>query len=110
VDSQNINAVISVFAKGQSPTIEYGLADSDMTVTHRGNIPARSPMKRGALFETPTFMQEILARISTMTGTGGPITFGQGLNSPKRELNQRGGTIDVIVKDTQFVALSADGR
>ena len=110
VDSQNINAVISVFTKGQSPTIEYGLADSEMTVTHRGNIPARSSMKWGALFETPAFTQEILARISAMPGTEKPITFGQGLNFPKRALNQRGGTIDVIVKDTQFVALTADGK
>jgi type I restriction-modification system DNA methylase subunit len=49
VDSQNINAVISVFTKGSSPIVEYGIADSEMTVTPRGKIPANSPMKWGAL-------------------------------------------------------------
>ena len=110
VTSQNINAVISVFTKGEETHIECGIADSDMTVTSRGTIAARSPIKWGHLMEMPQLMLTILSRISTWSENVKPISFGQGLNFPKRELNQRGANIDVIVKDARFVALSADGK
>ena len=110
VTSQNINAVISVFNKAEEAHIEYGLSDSEMNVTSQGTIVAKSPMKWGHLMEMPSFMLTILSRLSRVSESVKPISFGQGLNFPKRELNERGANIDVIVKDTRFVALSADGK
>ena len=110
VTSQNINAVISVFNKAEEAHIEYGLSDSEMNVTSQGTIVAKSPMKWGHLMEMPSFMLTILSRLSRVSESVKPISFGQGLNFPKRELNERGANIDVIVKDARFVALSADGK
>ena len=108
--SQNINAVITLFTKKSLQTIEYGVADRDMTVALRRNIEAKQTMKWGHLFCMPQFFADILLKMSADVGTGDTITFGQGLNFPKNELNRRGSSVPVIVKDSRFVAVSADGR
>ena len=108
--SQNVNAVITLFTKKSLQTIEYGVADRDMTVVLKRNIEAKQTMKWGHLFCMPQFFADILFKMSADVGTGDTITFGQGLNFPKNELNKRGSSVPVIVKDSRFVAVSADGR
>ena len=110
VKSQNINAVITAFTRDDAPEIEYGIADKDLNFTIQGTIPARSRMKWGHLLEMPSFLQEILAMMSAMSVASKPITFGQGLNFPLRDLNQSRADIDVIVKGAHFVALSGNGK
>ena len=108
--SQNINAVITLFTKKSLQTIEYGVADRDMTVALKRNIEAKQTMKWGHLFCMPQFFEDILLKMSADVGIGDTIAFGQGLNFPKNELNRRGASVPIIVKDSRFVAVSADGR
>ena len=108
--SQNINAIITIFIKDQLRNIEYGIANSNMEITSKRTIEAKQTMKWGHLFSMPQFYADILSKISAISGIGGTITFGQGINFPKRNLNEYGSDIPVIVKDAQFVAFSADGR
>ena len=110
VKSQNINAVITVFTKNQLQDIEYGVVNSAMEVVERRTIEARQTMKWGHLFSMPQFYAGVLAKLSATSRTGSTITFGQGINFPKRKLDEYGSNVPVIVKDAQFVALSADGR
>ena len=110
VKSQNINAVITVFTKNQLQDIEYGVVNSAMEIVERRTIEARQTMKWGHLFSMPQFYVDVLAKISATSRTGSTITFGQGINFPKRKLDEYGSNVPVIVKDAQFVALSADGR
>ncbi len=110
VKSQNINAVITVFTKNHLQDIEYGVVNSDMEVVERRTIEARQTMKWGHLFSMPQFYADVLAKVSATSGTGNTITFGQGINFPKRKLNEGDAKVPVIVKDAQFVAFSADGR
>ncbi len=108
--SQNINAVITIFLKGQLRNIEYGVANRDMAITSKRTIGARQTMKWGHLFSLPQFYADILSKISAISRTGSTITFGQGLNFPLKELNEFGTNVPVIVKDSPFVAFSTDGR
>ena len=108
--SQNINAIITIFIRDQLLNIEYGVANSNMAITLKRTIEARQTMKWGHLFSMPQFYADILSKISAISGIGSTITFGQGINFPKRNLNEYGSDIPVIVKDAQFVAFSADGR
>ena len=110
VKSQNINAVITVFTKNQLQDIEYGVVNSAMEVVERRTIEARQTMKWGHLFFMPQFYADVLAKLSATSRTGSTITFGQGINFPKRKLDEYGSNVPVIVKDAQFVAVSADGR
>ena len=110
ISSQNINAVITIFTKRKLREIEYGIADEDMKLTSRRSIVARQKMKWGHAFQMPLFLADILSRLSATEGTGGVISFGQGLNFPLRELDQHGSKVPVIVRDAQFLAANADGR
>ena len=110
VKSQNINAIITDFTQNQLQDIEYGIANSDMAITSRRTIEARQTMKWGHLFSMPPFYADVLSKISATSGTGSTITFGQGINFSKKDLNGHDSTVPVIVKDAQFVAFSADGR
>ena len=110
VESQNINAVITVFRKAAAEGIEYCLADGDMNIAPRGTIPANGPTKWGHAIAMPQSMAGILSRMSGLAHSESLVSFGQGLNFPKRELNQPGASIGVIVKDARFVSSVADGR
>ena len=109
-NSQNINAVITVFSKNFDDKIEYCIADANMAVTKNRTIVASQTMKWGHLFAMPQVLADILAELSAIAGNGSNTSFGQGLNFPLKDLNQPGADIPVIVKDTQFVADSADGK
>ena len=108
--SQNINAVITFFTAKSLRTIEYGVANSNMTVASIKNIKAKQIIKWGHLFSMPQFFEDILSKMSADAGTGNTITFGQGLNFPLRELNTVEAKVPVIVKTSNFVATSADGQ
>ena len=109
--SQNINAVITIFSKNRRlQNIEYGIANSDMEIISKRHIEAKQTMKWGHLFSLPQFFADILSKISANADTKNKITFGQGLNFPLHELNELGANVPVIVKDTQFVAVSANHK
>ena len=109
-NSQNINAVITVFSKSQHDHIEYGVADADMNIVSIQAIMAKQTMKWGHLLAMPEVLSETLSRLSALAEPTVGISFGQGLNFPLKDLNQPGASSLVIVKDTHFVATSADGR
>ena len=110
LESQNINAIITVFSKQRLRDIDYAIADSDMVITPARTIEARQTMKWGHLFSMPHFFADILARMSANASTKGVITFGQGINPSMSILDLPESNISIIVKDTQFVAVSADRR
>ena len=109
--SQNINAVITIFSKNRRlRNIEYGIANSDMEIISKRHIEAKQTMKWGHLFSLPQFFADILSKIAANAGTGNTITFGQGLNFPLHKLNELGANVPVIVKDAQFVVVSANEK
>ena len=110
LESQNINAIITVFSKQRLRDIEYAIADSDMVITPTRTIKAKQAMKWGHLFSMPQFYADILARMSANASAKGVITFGQGINPQMSILDLPESNISIIVKDTQFVAISADRR
>ena len=108
--SQNINAVITVFTKRHLESIEYGVADGDMSVATRRAIAAKQEMKWGHIFAMPSFYADIFTGISARPETKERVAFGQGLNFPLSRLDAPGAQIPVIVKDSRFVAFAADGK
>ena len=106
----NINAIISVFTRESLEAFEYGTADGELRVTMSKVITARNPMKWGHLVAMPQFVADILDRLSSLSKPTGSRSFGQGLNFPKTEINKRGASVDVILKDSGFAAFSADGK
>ncbi len=108
-NSQNINAVITVFSKILADNIEYSIADGDMTVTPSRAISAKHTMKWGHLFAMPQFFAETLSQLSAVSSKGSFVSFGQGLNFPLKNLDQCGASIPVIVRGARFVAHFADG-
>ena len=109
-ESQNINAVIAVFTKSLVEKIEYKIISDDMKDINRKTIMANHRMKWGHLFAMPKFFAEILSNFPSPTNASNVVSFGQGLNFPKQDLNQHGANIPIIVKAAQFVAFSTDGN
>ena len=110
VRSQNINAIITVFRRKLSETIEYGIADADMIITDKRRIRAKQSMKWGNVLSMPEFYAEILSDMSPDSRISDKIAFGQGLNFPLRQLNNSDSDVPIIVKSAQFVSVSADGK
>ena len=105
-----INAVVVVFGNRLLENIEYEIVDESMEKTTTKTFAARQTMKWGHLTAMPSFFIDMLTEMVGHAGTGGSVSFGQGLNFPLGELNQASSTEPVIVKDVNFVATSADGR
>ena len=80
-----------------------------MTVTPVRTIAAKQDMKWGHLFSMPPFYAHILDTLQLTSKKGNQFSFGQGLNFPKTELNDIRATVPVIVRDSSFVATTADG-
>ena len=110
VKSQNINAVITTFTTQTMENISYGVADNEMVVTMKYVVRAKQDMKWGYLFAMPEFFRDLLSRLSTKAHNKSIVTFGQGLNLPRKELDLPGAMIPIIDKAVEFVAKSADGR
>jgi len=107
--SQNINAVITIFLRKQLQNIEYGIANSGMSISEKRKVKARQTMKWGHLFSMPRFYEKILLKMRVEASNGSTITFGQGINPTKQELGAQGEGIPIIYKEApQFVAISAD--
>ena len=105
-----INAVVVVFGNQPQDHIAYEIVNDSMETTEAKTIEARHAMKWGHLAAMPRLFADMLAEMAGRAGTGGNVSFGQGLNFPLRELNQAGSIELVIAKDVNFVATSADGR
>ena len=105
-----INAVVAIFGKQLQEDVKYEIVDDRMEKTATRTFAARQTMKWGHLAAMPEFFVDMLSEMAVRAGAGSNITFGQGLNFPLKELNQTGSNQPVIVKDVQFVAVSADGR
>ena len=106
----NINAVISVFKRATLSEIEYCTADSHMVTTHKKSILAKNPLKWGHVLAMPSYFNDILTKLPAMVASTAEISFGQGVNVPKSELNASGATVDILVKEGGFVAQTADGK
>ena len=106
----NINAVISVFKRAPLSHIEYLTTNVDMVTTHNKSISANSPLKWGHAFAMPSYFGDILSKLSEKMGVPSGISFGQGVNIPKSQLNERGATIGILTKEAGFVAEVAGGK
>ena len=98
IEGPNINAVVTMFTKRVSRDIQYCVADSEMVVTTRASIRADHSMKWGHLFSMPPFYHEVLSTLHTRMDSESYITFGQGVNPTKRELNAPGARIPIVIK------------
>ena len=106
----NINAVISVFKRLSLSEIEYLTAKVDMVTTHNKSISANNPLKWGHACAMSPYFGDILSQLSEETGVASEISFGQGINIPKSQLNERGATIGILTKESEFVAEVAGGK
>ena len=109
-EGPNINAVITFFGKRKLQSIEYAIADSRMIVSTKRTIEAKQALKWGHIFAMPDFYARILSEMAAKADHHGVATFGQGINFPKKFLDNPGSRVPVIVKQTQFAAVSVDGR
>ncbi len=109
-ESQNINAIITIFSARKVPDIKYAIADSDMVIVSERTIAAKQLMKWGHLFSMPHFYGGILEKMSAKASAKRAVTFGQGVNPPLSRLDLPESNIPIIVKDVSFVAASADRR
>ena len=55
IQGPNINAIIALFSRQGNESIEYAVADAEMSVTPMRTIRARQEMKWGHLFAMPEF-------------------------------------------------------
>ena len=110
INSQNINAIITVFTNKRAEYIGYAVADADMTIDRKRTIKADQPLKWGSSVSMPEFYEEILSGMSPNSEIGEKISFGQGLNFRLSQLSDKESDLPIIVKSTPFVSLSADGK
>lgn len=110
IRSQNINTIITVFTREFAEDIEYGVANTDMIITDKRVIKAKQSMKWGNILSMPEFYAEILSKMSPNSHMNRLVSFGQGLNFPLNQLSNNDADLPIIVKSTQFVSVSVDGR
>ena len=111
-DSQgpNINAVIALFGRQPKASIEYSIADAEMTVTVLRSIRARQEMKWGHLFAMPEFFEKVLRKLKERENSSlkGRIRFGQGINVRKEMIDAPGANVPTLMESAHFVAKAAD--
>ncbi len=106
----NINAIIALFSLQDTRSIEYAIADVEMSVTPTRTIRARQEMKWGHVFAMPEFLEEILdlLRNGENRALRNNIKFGQGINVRKATINARGADVPTLLNSAHFVARVAD--
>ena len=111
-ESQNINTIITLFARELVEDIEYGVADANLIINDKKVIKSSQTMKWGHIFSMPEFYREILVKMRSETrmNIGDKISFGQGLNFPLSQLSADNSDLPIIVKSAQFIADFADKR
>ena len=109
-NSQNINAIITLFSRRIVEKMEYGIADNSMVISNKKMIKSDQLMKWGHIISMPDFYSEILSKIQKKSKVIRNISFGQGLNFPLSQLNDDNSNIPIIVKSAQFIAVSADNK
>ena len=111
-DSQgpNINAIIALFSRQGNESIEYAVADAEMSVTPMRTIRARQEMKWGHLFAMPEFLENILKELRRREDQTlrNRIQFGQGINVRKETINAPGANVPTLLESAHFVAMVAD--
>lgn len=108
--SQNVNTIITLFSKQTTEDFLFGVADEQMRIRSPKTIPSKHRMKWGHIIAMPSFFYEILTGLNQQSSDKHPITIGQGLNFPKKELNQHDASIPVIVNQPAFAATEADAH
>ena len=103
-DSQNINAVITIFSRPDSNEIRYGLLDDLMTLVDEKTIQADQAMKWGHAISMPLFYSSLLVCISQHEQSRAIVEFGQGLNFPRSALLSPSSDVPVFDKVAKFVA------
>lgn len=109
-DGPQINAVVVIFSRDLLKEVKYEIVNNRMERTDSKTFAAGHPMKWGHLATMPDFFVDMLYEMTLHESSSGSVTFGQGLNFPLKELNQRDSKYPVIVKDVHFVATSTDGE
>ena len=111
-DSQgpNINAIIAVFSLQDTNSIEYAIADREMSITQTRIIQAKQEMKWGHLFAMPEFLEHVLGELRDREDQAlrNRIQFGQGINVRKETINAPGANVPALLDSAHFVAREAD--
>ena len=111
-DSQgpNINAIIAVFSSQDTKSIEYAVADREMSITQTRVVQARQEMKWGHLFAMPEFLERVLGELRDREDRTlrNRIQFGQGINVRKETINAPGANVPTLLDSAHFVAREAD--
>lgn len=108
---QNINTIITIFSiRGTEEPIDYGIVDETFNITSRKSFMPRHTMKWGHIIGMPDYMLKILSDMSKVSDPAKTkyISFGQGVNPPKANLNIPDATIPILVNSCKFVACDAD--
>ena len=107
-NSQNINTIITTFSLHKRAPISYGVADSSLSVDSWKMIEASQKLKWGHIFSMPPFFMEILTKMERRQNLSHRITFGQGLNPPKKAISDQGEIALLDSKSVKFVASSTE--
>ena len=108
--SQDINTVIVILNRKLPAEIEYKMVDDRMDTLQTKSIDAKQTMKWGHIFVMPHYFRDILESISEAQNSPLWTSFGQGLNPPRKELNEEGALLPIILGEPRFVATSAEGK
>lgn len=106
--SQNINTIITLFSRRKIVNIEYGVVDDMMVMMPNQTFKSKQRMKWGHIIAMPEFAVNILENIFARFPAKSFISFGQGLNFPRCELNVPRATIPIINNQAMFVADRTD--
>ena len=110
IQGPSINAIIVLFSRQAGGSIEYEVADDEMSVTPVRSIRAQQEMKWGHLFVMPEFLEHILRKLrerESQTLRSG-IEFGQGINVRKQVINAPGADVPTLLNPAHFVAAMPD--
>ena len=110
--AQNINTVITIFGKQDrhKNTIKYGIVDEKLILRPVKSFSPRQVMKWGHIIAMPDFMMDILSDMSKVSDSSKAniLSFGQGLNFRKSNLDLPDATIPILVNSHQFIAYDAN--
>ncbi len=102
-DSQNINAVISVFSRSSADKIKFEIIDETMTTQSTKLIDPYGDTKWGSLIAMPDFFRDVFATVQASEIRRSQVKFGQGLNFTKSEIDVGNADVPIFDDDGTFV-------
>ena len=106
----NINAVIGVFGRDRTATVDYAIANADMMVTRVRSFNPRSDLKWGHLIAMSDEFGSILSALKDRESQSlrKSVRIGQGINIAKSDIGAPGADVPVLVQPAHFVANTPD--